>query len=57
MDNKIHIVPIILLGAYAMPQLFACVTLVALIGALAFIGYIKCKFWYIVARKVIEYKD
>lgn len=57
MTWKAHIVPGILLGAYFMPELFLCLLLFTLLGAMLFIGYLRCKFWYIVARKIIEYKD
>lgn len=56
MSNKIHIVPAILLSAYLMPELFAYATLVALVGSLAFIGYLRYKFWFILGKKVLDYK-
>ena len=42
---------------YFYPEALAVLIMFVLIAALAFMGFIYYKFWYIVARKVLEYKD
>lgn len=58
MTNKtlLHGVPVALLAFYFFPMLFVISILILLIGGLALYGFLYYKFWYIVAKKVWEYK-
>lgn len=59
--KNINTIPLIIISttlfAYFAPLLFSITIVLALIVLLGFIGYLKTKFWYIVAKKVLDYKD
>jgi hypothetical protein len=56
MDKKILLLPTSLIITYYMPLLSACAIIVGLVGILAYIGYLRYKFWYTVARNLLEKK-
>jgi hypothetical protein len=56
MDKRILLLPISLIITYYMPLLSACAIIIGLVGILAYIGYLRYKFWYAVARNLLEKK-
>lgn len=56
MDKRMLLLPIFSIIAYYMPLIGACAILAGLVGILAYIGYLRYRFWYAVARNLIEKK-